>query len=119
MLMVCPQCKGSFDGVLQCPKCRVRLLLPGDLKQASEGPRDGKWHQTPPGRIVAGLVLGLGLSYGLLLLVSVLMRVSRMELSAQASAGLFLLIQGFSLLAGGMLAGAGQSKGIACGARVG
>jgi hypothetical protein len=42
-----------------------------------------------------------------------------MELSAQASAGLFLLIQAFSLLAGGMLAGAGQPKGIACGAGVG
>jgi len=120
MLMVCPQCKGSFDGVLQCPKCRVRLLLPGDKsKQASEGPRDGKWHQTPPGRIIAGLVLGLGLSYGLLLLASVLMRVSKMELSSQASAGIFIAIQAISLLAGGMLAGAGQSKGIACGAGVG
>src|SRR5205823_6408872 len=67
MLMVCPQCKGSFDGVLQCPKCRVRLLLPGDKsKQASEGPRNGKWHQTPPGRIIAGLVLGVGIVSGFL-----------------------------------------------------
>lgn len=120
MLMVCPQCKGSFDGVLQCPKCRVRLLLPADKSvQAAEGTREGKWHQTPSGRIIAGLVLGLGLSYGLLLLASVMMRVSKMEWSSQASAGIFLGIQAIGLLAGGMLAGAGQSKGIACGAGVG
>lgn len=120
MLMVCPQCKGSFDGVLQCPKCRVRLLLPGDKSvQAAEGPKQGKWHQTPSGRIIAGLVLGLGLSYGLLLLASVMMRVSKMELSPQSSAMLFLGIQALGLVAGGMLAGAGQPKGVACGAGVG
>jgi hypothetical protein len=120
MLMVCPQCKGSFDGVLQCPKCRVRLLLPGDKSvQTAEGPGPGKWHQTGPGRIIAGLVLGLGLSFGLLLLASVVMRVAKMELSFQASAVVFVGIQAFALLAGGMLAGAGQTKGIACGAAVG
>jgi hypothetical protein len=65
MVMVCPQCKGSFDGVLQCPKCGVRLMLPTDKsQQEAEGPRSAKWHQTPPGRIVAGLVFGLGLSSG-------------------------------------------------------
>ena len=120
MLMVCPQCKGSFDGVLQCPKCRVRLLLPGDKSvQAAEGAKEGKWHQTPAGRIIAGLVLGLGLSFGLLLLATVMMRVSKMDLSSQASAMAFVGIQAIALLAGGMLAGAGQPKGIACGAGVG
>ncbi len=120
MLMVCPQCKGSFEGVLQCPKCRVRLLLPGDSsKQAAGGPKEGQWHQTPSGRIIAGLVLGLGLSFGLLLLASVVMRVSKIELAPQASALVFVGVQALALLAGGMLAGAGQPKGIACGAGVG
>jgi len=121
MLMVCPQCKGSFDGVLQCPKCGVRLMLATEKAQpAAQAAKQGKWHQTPSGRILAGLVLGLGLSYGLLLLASVIMRVAKMEsLAPEASAGLFLGVQGLALLAGGMLAGAGQPKGILYGAGVG
>jgi hypothetical protein len=46
-------------------------------------------------------------------------RVTKMEWSLQSSAMIFLGIQAISLLAGGMLSGAGQSKGIACGAGVG
>ena len=62
MLMVCPQCKGSFDGVLQCPKCGVRLMLATEKEQpVAQGSKQGKWHQTPSGRILAGLVLGSGL----------------------------------------------------------
>src|SRR5438132_13862783 len=119
--MVCPQCKGSFDGVLQCPKCGVRLMLPTETaQQVAQSARQGKWHQTPSGRILAGLVLGLGLSYGLLLLASVVMRVAKMEsLAPQVGAGIFLGIQGLALVAGGMLAGAGQPKGILYGAGVG
>jgi hypothetical protein len=63
------------------------------------------------------LVFGLGLSIGLLLLASIVMR--RMESAPQAGAGIFLGIQALALFAGGMLAGAGQSKGIAYGAVVG
>jgi hypothetical protein len=117
MVMVCPQCKGSFDGALQCPKCGVRLMPADKSQQAAEGPRQGQWHQTPAGRILAGLVVGLVLSYGLLVLASLGMR--RASLAPQASALVFLGIQGLALLAGGMLAGAGQVKGIMYGAGVG
>jgi hypothetical protein len=117
MVMVCPQCKGSFDGALQCPKCGVRLMPADKSQQAAQGPRQAQWHQTPSGRIIAGLVLGLGLSYGLLLLASVVMRGA--TLAPQAGAAVFLGIQGLALLAGGMLAGAGQVKGIMYGAGVG
>ncbi len=118
MLMVCPQCKGSFDGVLQCPKCGVRLMLATEkAPPVAQGSKQGKWHQTPSGRILAGLVLGLGLSYGLLLFVT---RIVKMEsLAPQGSVFIFLGIQAVALAAGGMLAGAGQTKGILFGAGVG
>jgi hypothetical protein len=106
MLMVCPQCKGSFDSVLQCPKCGVRLLLPAE--KSPPGSRQAKWHSTPAGRIIAGVVLGLGLSCALLLVVSRAVT----AMAPQASAGIFLGLQAAALLAGGILAGAGQEKGI-------
>src|SRR5205807_5960777 len=99
MLMVCPQCKGSFDGVLQCPKCGVRLMLATEKAQPVTQAKQGKWHQTPAGRIMAGLVLGLGLSYGLLLFVT---RILKMEsLAPQASVFVFLGIQAVALAVGG------------------
>jgi hypothetical protein len=91
--------------------------MPADKSQAMQGPRQGQWHQTPSGRIIAGLVLGLGLSFGLLLLGSVIMRGA--TLTPQAGAAVFLGIQGLALFAGGMLAGAGQVKGIVYGFGVG
>src|SRR5947207_11584832 len=117
MIMVCPQCKGTFDGVLQCPKCGVRLMLATEKGPQLTQTKQGKWHQTPAGRIMAGLVLGLGLSYGLLLFVT---RILKMEsFTPQVSAMIFLGIQAVALAAGGMLAGAGQTKGILFGAGVG
>jgi hypothetical protein len=92
--------------------------MPSDKsQQTGQGPRQSQWHQTPGGRIIAGLVLGLGLSFGLLLLASVVMRGA--TLAPQAGAAVFLGIQGVALLAGGMLAGAGQVKGIMYGFGVG
>ena len=116
MIMVCPQCKGTFDGVLQCPKCGVRLMLATEKGPQLTQTKQGKWHQTPPGRIMAGLVLGLGLSYGLLLFVTRLLKME--SLAPQASVFIFLGIQAVALAAGGMLAGAGQTKGILFGAGV-
>jgi hypothetical protein len=120
MLMFCPQCKGSFEGVLQCPKCGVRLLFPTDkTRKEGEAARGEKWHQSSFGRIAVGLVLGMGLSYGLLLLTSVMLRNRGDVLAPSAGAGVFLGLQALALLAGGMLAGAGQRSGVGSGACVG
>ena len=92
-------------------------MLATEKAQPVTQAKQGKWHQTPAGRIMAGLVLGLGLSYGLLLFVT---RILKMEsFTPQVSAMIFLGIQAVALAAGGMLAGAGQTKGILYGAGVG
>jgi hypothetical protein len=120
MLMICPQCKGSFEGVLQCPKCGVRLLFPTDkTKKEGTASTGEKWHQSTFGRIIVGLVLGLGLSYGLLLLASAVLRNRGGALPAPVGAAAFLGLQAVALLAGGMLAGAGQRSGLGFGAGVG
>jgi hypothetical protein len=93
------------------------MLATEKMQQVAQSPKQGKWHQTPSGRVVAGLVLGLGLSYGLLLFVTHMVKMD--TLAPQAAAIVFLGIQGVALMAGGMLAGAGQTKGILYGAGVG
>lgn len=102
MALVCPKCNGSFENQLQCPKCKVILVVassvsqgggPGSLSTfamndslkhgsapvgppspATEAPASSKWYDTPFGRFMGCLFLSLGLSYGLLQLCVIILQ---------------------------------------------
>src|SRR6266849_1466425 len=106
MSMVCPKCQASFEGLVECPKCRVRLLFQRDEStrgKVSAAAIDEKWHQTPLGRTFAGLLLASGVGYGLLhLIASSLYLLDKEstagELTARAGLGLFVGVQAFGVL---------------------
>ncbi len=123
MALVCPQCKGSFDKSLQCPSCGVRLLYESRGERAAGSSR-GFGLQAGIGRIAVGIVLAQGLAYGLQMLCHAFVQVAADDPSQSIWTtlyGLVLLqcIQGFSLLAGGALAGAGKRQAALLGAVVG
>ncbi|MCS6849690.1 MAG: hypothetical protein NZ700_00805 [Gemmataceae bacterium] len=129
MRMVCPQCRASYEQRTECPTCGVRLLF----AQAPQRPGSGifgeaqPWPQTPWGRFIAGVVLAQGLYYGLWQLAAAI----RLMVDADGDqtrawweatpAGFFLLqgLQALALIAGGMVAGAGQPRGLVYGGVVG
>jgi hypothetical protein len=126
MAMVCPQCNGSFDQRMQCPVCGIRLLYQAGRQSAAGGlpGQGGQWQHTPWGRIVVGLLLAQGLYHGLRQLCNAGM----LALSDEAASdvwktlfGLMLLqgLQAFGLLVGGIVAGAGQRRGLLLGTVVG
>jgi hypothetical protein len=120
MAMICPQCSRSYEQRLECPSCGARLLFQG---AAGAGP-ENQWQQTPWGRILIGLILAQGLAHGLQMATT-----AGLQASGQADGqtlwstlpGLLLLLglQGFSLLVGGVITGAGQRRGILYGSFVG
>jgi hypothetical protein len=127
MAMVCPKCQGSFEGTMQCPRCGVRLLYQREARGNEHGTvaaGDEKWHQTPLGRTIAGLVLSSGLGFGLLhLFASSLYLMDKeaggKELAPAVGLGLFVGLQALGVLVGATLAGVGRSKGVAYGVVVG
>lgn len=119
MAMVCPACNGSFEQLLECPACKVRLEYRTDAELAGRG---GHWQQTPWGRIVVGLLLAQGLAHGLKQLVTAVLLASEGHATAwQTSAGLICLFvfQGLGLLIGGAIAGAGQTRALLFGSLLG
>jgi len=124
-VMVCPQGHGSFEDLERCPACGTELLQRGDQGPSEPPPliREN-WSQSPGGRVLVGMLLALALSYGLLQLCMALLRAIGKdapsgELHPFAGLILFQGVQGLALLGGGILAGAGQRRGIAYGAMVG
>ena len=71
MALACPQCKQIFEQNGVCPLCNVVLLYHADQlqPQPSSGSRLDEemhqWQQTPWGKILIGVILAQGLSYGL------------------------------------------------------
>jgi hypothetical protein len=127
MPMICPQCKGAFDQRIDCPSCGVRLYPQDGAKRSLlERAHDGlQLQQTPWTRIGVGLLISQGLYYGLrqLAMAALIANIGKEATDAwwDTLDGL-LLQQGFQvvgLLAGGMLAGAGQRRGIVYGALMG
>jgi hypothetical protein len=119
MAMVCPQCNGVFDQHLECPTCGVRMLYDANPRR-----EEGPWQQTPWGRILVGLLLAQGLAHGLRLAAraSLQMAEEADDRALWATAGGILLLQGlqgFGLLVGGTVCGAGQHRGILYGSFVG
>ena len=129
MPLACPQCKQVFEQSGICPLCNVVLMYHAANLQNDSSvtgvPADeesGQWQQTPWGRIVIGLILAQGLSFGLLQLSTAgILAVGDGTDAWQTLWGIVLrhAIYAFSLLLGGALTGAGQSRGIIYGALVG
>src|SRR5438552_16608091 len=127
MSMVCPKCGEGYEQRLQCPRCYVRLTFePRSHPSVSENPwaRTDQWQNTSWGRIFVGLLLAQGLYYGLRQLLTAGFMASGEGGPHDVWATLFGLVlgqalQGFGLLAGGLLTGAGQRRAVVLGAMVG
>lgn len=127
MSMVCPQCDSTFGQALQCPSCGVRLQYQAASRRSLAGALPdvgGQWQHTPWGRILIGVLLTQGLTYGLQMLCTAGILVADEEAQQTVWATLFGLIllqalQGLSLIIGGTLAGAGQSRGMFLGGLLG
>ncbi len=120
MPMVCPQCNGSYAQHIECPTCAVRLQFVGTGGMPIEG--ETGWQQTPWGRMFIGLVLAQGLGHGLQLLINAGLQATGEGNTLWATfAGLIILhtLQGFSLLVGGAITGAGNARGLLFGSIVG
>jgi hypothetical protein len=146
MSLICPKCRGAFENIQECPKCHVPLTDLGGRKDEALGTfsqsesyrwgkqnaaarddspprRPEKWHQSPAGRLVAGILLSLGLAYGLLqLTVTVLRFLGKGDegaLSPELGLGLFYGLQVPGVFLAGMLAGVNRRRGAGPGALVG
>ncbi len=127
MSMVCPQCNGAFEQRIQCPNCDVRLVYqdshPGWSAEVVADLSES-WQQTPWGRLFVGLLLSQGLYYVLRHLFTAGFLVVREETAGSIWAtltGLLVLqvLQAVGVVSGGLLAGAGQRRGLLFGAIVG
>lgn len=129
MAMVCPECSAVFEQRLQCPTCGVRLAYqafrPSGVVTPDADAGSSAWQHTPWGRILVGLLVAQGLSYGLqqFFTAGLMAAVGEIEGGSvwMTLTGLLLLqgLQLVGLLAGGSLVGAGQRRGLLYGALVG
>lgn len=128
MAMVCPRCLQSYDQQLFCRDCGCRLQFQADSLEHTPAQAiadlDAPWQHTPWGKIAVGLLLALGLSYGLQqLCVAWQLGGTDSSIAGPWTAfwGLVLLnaLQGVSLIAGGAITGAGQPRGLLYGSVVG
>jgi len=125
MAMLCPQCHESFTQHLNCPRCGVRLVYQ-DSRHGSDGGLDGlpaTWQQTPWGRLIVGLLLAQGVYFVLEHLSKAGLLVVQEELADFWATLTWLVVrqalQAASVFAAGLLAGAGQRRGLLFGAVVG
>lgn len=129
MPLACPQCKQFYERSGVCPTCNVVLLyhapgLDSDPNISSADDEDaGQWQQTPWGKILIGLILAQGLSFGLLQLLKGGILATGVDGTDpwETLWGIVLrhAIHAFSLIVGGALTGAGQRRGIIYGSLVG
>src|SRR5262249_35039776 len=116
------RCSNIFDPVADCPRCGA---TPPDEPREAVAPAHGpRWQQTSWGRILIGLILSQGLFYGLrYLLTGVLLAYSARSAKDVwedvEHLVLWQAIEAFGIIAGGILAGGGQRKGLTFGAVVG
>lgn len=119
MATFCPSCGSTYTGY-QCLRCgasaQSMALTYIDENLYLPTGTSGRWHQTPPGRLFAGLLLSLGLSYGLLQLCASLIVVWAREtgaVSLNANLGWCLLLGllGAAVLAGAALSAVGAKHG--------
>ncbi len=122
----CPRCKSPLGDDSQCAECGYTPgAKPAKRGKARAGGSHSKWQQTSWGKIVIGLLLAIGIYYGLLQLASAVLLAAHDPQGRQdwlnSFNGLILkqVLQAGSLLVGGMMAGAGQKRGILFGSIVG
>jgi len=122
----CPRCKSPLGDDSQCSECGYSPGAKAAKRgKARAGGSHSKWQQTGWGKIVIGLLLAIGIYYGLLQLASAVLLAAYEPAARQAWLssfnGLILkqVLQAGSLLVGGMMAGAGQKRGILFGSIVG
>src|SRR5258708_24877048 len=70
MSMVCPRCLRSFEQQVLCRECGCLLQFQAQSLEGTPMPAtpiqfSDHWQHTPWGKIVAGLLLAVGLSFGL------------------------------------------------------
>jgi len=124
--LICPQCKGSFESRLLCPRCGVRLDPPeaplrpvGDLSPAPPLPSR---QPSPWSRLVVGLLLAQGIFYGLWQIGQSLLPALSADPTFWQALTPVLVKQGlqvFGILIGAMVAGAGQRWGFLYGCFLG
>jgi hypothetical protein len=129
MPLVCPQCKQLFEQNGVCPLCNVVLLYHAPNLQSEPAPaattvedESSQWQQTPWGKILIGLILAQGLSFGLQQLLTAGFLASgdgSDHWNTVLGIVLHHAVLAFSLLIGGALSGAGQTRGIIYGSFVG
>jgi hypothetical protein len=126
--MACPQCNKVFEQSERiCPTCSIQLLyyarVGGTTQPTVVEDPEGQWQQTPWGKIIAGVVLAQGLAVGMkqFLAAGALAQGDGLTSYWGTLHGLAVLhgLAAIGLLAGGMLAGAGQHKGMLHGSLVG
>lgn len=129
MPLVCPECKQLYEQNGVCPLCNVVLLYHANNLQTDQatpipaveevGPQ---WQQTPWGKILVGLILAQGLSFGLQQVLTAGFLASGDGADVWHTLWGIVLhhaVHAVSLIIGGALAGAGQRRGIIYGAFVG
>src|SRR5262245_1267514 len=125
MPMVCPRCNAWFEQKLLCPTCNVRLVYQEDGQAGGLAESASRWRQTPWGRIVIGLLLAQGLYYGLRHLCTAGLVAHLGEEAANKwwneLTGILVAqgLQALGLILGGIVAGAGQRRGLMYGGLVG
>lgn len=128
MAMVCPQCRKVFENDRDCPDCRVRLTFqpsqPTREAMAATAAPVEKWHQTPPGRVAAGLILTVGFGYGLLQLIGGALHFLGREadqdrLAPAVGFGVAMAALAVSAFMGGLVAGVGLRRGALFGMLIG
>ena len=128
MPLVCPQCQQLFEQNGICPLCNVILLYHAPNLQIEQAPANtpednsSQWQQTPWGKILIGLILAQGLNFGLqqLLTAGFLATGDGSDVwGTLLGIVLHHAVLAVSLIAGGALSGAGQSRGLIYGAMIG
>lgn len=124
MRKVCLQCHGVFDTQFLCPKCGVQLLEVSEQSSALLHGRGGEEASAPVGmatRFIAGYLLALGSFYGMSLIGSGFFLMLGEENGWSSVLGRFIQpgLLMFAAVLGGMLAGAGNPRGLAAGGAIG
>jgi hypothetical protein len=125
MLTLCPKCDTPLATAGRCPRCEPELTPAVEIGLTPQRPviHRESWQQTPGGRVLVGVLLAVGLGYGLMQLTTALFRALGVDagviMGPAASVVTFEILKTLGIAAGGVLAGIGQRRGLVFGAMVG
>src|SRR5262245_26876519 len=119
MRKVCPQCQGAFDTQFLCPTCGVELMGMPDRSAviAAAAADEGLGADRLGPQLFAGMILAQGLYFAVR---QAAIGLAMMGMMPEQSNILVLAgLQVLTALAGGLVAGTGNPKGLAAGTAVG